>query len=114
VLPDVELFWSLVWLDAVAEPLVALAPLWLGLPVEFESCANDRPAQSNKADPKIVSFLIAISPDLIFLPELRNPRGLRGCFDPQHLAMGTYCISASNVGFQRAKPRNKEAAAHVS
>jgi hypothetical protein len=70
MLPDVELFWSLVevWLEAVVEPLVAVAPLWLGLLVEFESCANDRAAQSSKADPKIVSFFIEISPDLIFLP----------------------------------------------
>jgi hypothetical protein len=65
-----ELFCSLVevWLEAVAEPVVALAPLWLGLLVEFESWANDRTAQSSKADPKTVAFLIAISPSANFLP----------------------------------------------
>jgi hypothetical protein len=75
VLPDIGLSCSLVevWLEAVAEPLVALAPLWLGLLVEFESCANDRAAHSSKTDPKTIAFLIGISPDLIFLPEVRNP-----------------------------------------
>jgi hypothetical protein len=70
---------------------VALAPLWLGLLVEFDSWANDNAAQSSKADPKTIAFLIAVSPDLIFLPELRNAGAPRGCFT-SHISGGGHTV----------------------